>query len=171
MALSTVTAIDALRLVLKDKTAAGGTDAFMSDAEYERFILGYCLKETTFQLQKLRSNYWTLPGWPSAVYGPSGSSTGLTTTITTGVLTCAVPDPSGGVVSFVATAGTDNSEQLALTACQLDFPACVEGLLMFIATHRAQEYTQAVHGNSVSPETASSVLRSQAELWRGVRAL
>jgi hypothetical protein len=176
--ITVATVEDALRLALKDKTRSDSTTGFMSSAEYERFILsGDVRPSQTWNCQLVRTGYWVYQGGPLAIFGPASGTDLVTGGLPAGspgtnyTVTCASGDPLYGTVSVHLTSGTDTQNPLAVTGCYVNYGKVLESLLVFIATHRASEYSQSVNGASVSPETARRELLAQASVVAGVRAI
>lgn len=170
MSNSVISAVDALRLMLKD-TNTDTAKQILSDAEYERFIVPHCLTPGSFTLQRVATGYYAWQGSPLALFGPTTSNSPFSTTATEWTLTCAVPSIYGAP-SLKLTAGSDSAGSIVVTASQIRWAKVLEDVLTFIATHKSREYSQAIGGGgSISPQTARAELMAQVQVIRGARAL
>jgi hypothetical protein len=160
MATTTITAVDALKSALRDR---GGS--FLSDNEYEQVLLAKCAQSATYQARRITPGYWVVPYSPLCLFAASFSEQpGCDYELSCGGVTLE------GAVSIKLTAGVDVRETIDVTGCALDFNAALSALLVYIATHRAQEYSQSMAGGSISPDTARRGLLDQAAVVRGVVA-
>lgn len=160
MPIISVSLTDNLKLALRDRSGA-----LLTDAEYQRFLLNHVQPAASYQAQRVAAGLWRAPGplqlLAASFTGEPGADYELN---------CGGPGIYG-TLSIRLTAGSDSRSHIDVTGSRVDFARCLEELLVFIATHRAQEYAQSLGSSSVSPGSVRRELLAQAEILRGVKAV
>jgi len=156
MATTTVTATDLLAKAIRDPDSK-----VLTADDLERYILSHIGNEQSYPATKRVAGYWTCSG-PLCLWSPTFTGeSGADYTINAGA------PLSSGTVSIKLTNGTDTRSTITVTGAPVDFNECLAEVLEYIATHRAQQYSQSISGGSVSPETARRELLAQAAQVRG----
>jgi hypothetical protein len=161
-----VTVRDEVRLALAMK----GSDAFLTNAEIDRFIFKHLIGTTrgvyNFMLVTAVST------GPSGVYiHNNGKPYGLMLfgpTMTAEADCVYVLNASG---SITVTSGAPSATSIDVTGIPVDFPGVMVELLHYLATHRAQEISVSIGDGSVSAESVHAKLLEMADYWTGIVTL
>ncbi len=161
MSTATTTAVDALKLALRDRLGS-----FLSDSEYEQCLLSRVAPEATYQARRISPGYWVVPSVPLCLF-----AAGFDEEPAASYELCCGGFTTNGAVSIKLTAGSDVRVSIDVTGCVVSFNDVLADLLELIATTRAQEYSQSIGSGSISPQTARAELLEQASVLRGVLAV
>ncbi len=165
MSTTVVTVETALAKSLKDPNLT-----FFSEDELRQAIKSVANNETTFTLPRLRAGNWCMRSkLPFVVFGPEDATPGFTEA---SGCTYKLWLGSGlNSVQLELLTGSDDRAQIRLTGCRVDYVEAQCACLLHLANHKAQEYSQAIGGNAISPQTARAELIKQIESLRGCRGI
>lgn len=182
MAITLVTAAAQLQLLVKDPPiydADGSTvleeSTVLTPQEYMAFVAAHVeagSRNAQWQFSNMGGGLFVCQhGVNLAVWNPSFTEQGSIDY----TVYCA---GGGGIYSAPSIFCTDEDgdpvedsrDAITVTGGRIRWPRLAAELLTWIATHRAQEYSQSCVGGSISPETARNELMRQAQILQGPQA-
>jgi hypothetical protein len=172
MAAGTVNVLQAedwLALAVKDRA-----NEFLVAQEYAALVLDYVETKQSWNcaLKGSGSKIWSYGSGPVHLTGVSEAVPGFTIVDNVDYLVNAgSPSHNRGTLTVKASgSGTDNSDPLVVSGLRVNFKAAL-ALLDLIATQKAPEYNQTIHGGGFTVDQTVAQIRKQMSQIQGVVAL